>query len=268
MSEQDGTLTAVPGHVPVVAYRLARADGTVITEHRPQKTFTPASTLKLAVLVAAARMLQAGELTLDQPVTAARTWPSDHDGEPFGFDGEEVDSGWPTDERELPVAEILERMITVSSNEATNVIFDLTGAPAVAQVFADAGCISSAMGRKYGDMRAYAHAGQVSFCSAGDLALLMAATVSGRLVGPQWTEYMTSLLARQQDAVIGAVVPEGVPWGSKSGWVDGIRHDAAYIGQPGPSALALSICTQGFTDHPSAVAAIRATARALLADRI
>lgn len=264
MSEHDGTLTAVPGSVPVVAYRLVTADGTVLSEHLPERAFNPASTLKLAVLIAAARMLEAGELSLDQPVRAVSAWPSEHDGTEFRFEGAEVDPQWPTDDRHLPLQEVLERMITVSSNEATNVIFDLTGKQAVAQVLADAGCTGSVMGRKYGDALAQAHGVHVNVCTAGDLALLMASAVSGQLVGSEWTRYISSLLARQQDAVVGAVVADGVAWGSKSGWVEGIRHDVAYIGRPGPSCVVLSVCTQGFADHPSAVAAIRSTARALL----
>lgn len=294
----DGTMTAIAGYVPVVAYCLARADGTVLAEHRSAEPFVPASTLKLAVLAAACRSLETGSLSLDQLVQAATSWPSDYDGEAFGFTGDEIDPQWPTDGRDLPVRQILEQMITVSSNEATNVVIDLVGRQAIADVLSEAGCQHSVLGRRYGDLRAAKHFGQVSYCSAGDLAALMGGIVSGRLVGQYWTRFMTQLLARQHDAVIGDVVggleyparkrdddagaeAEGRPsgegggsasshvtgmtWGSKSGWVDGIRHDVAYIGEPGPDALVLGICTRNFGDHPSAVAAIRAVARALLA---
>lgn len=258
----DGTLTSGEGPAPFVAYRLATAEGEVLAERDPDEIFTPASTLKLAVLVAVARALEDGALRLDQEEPVVRSWPSDYDGTPFdfGYDPDEVDPAWPAAGSPISVGEILERMITVSSNEATNMAYDLVGKDAVAAVFADAGCTHSALGRKYGDMLAAQHFGRVSYCTAGDLATLMGATVRGDLLGVQWTRYVTELLARQQDRVIGGVVPAGTPWGSKSGWVDGIRHDVAYIGEPGPGALVLGVCTRDFPDWPSAVAAIRALA--------
>lgn len=264
----DGTRTAVDGYEPVVAYRLMRADGTILAEDQPHEQFVPASTLKLAVLAAAARVLADGRLGLDQRIPAASTWPSHYDGSPFRFEGEEADPEWPTDQLSLPLRDILVRMIAYSSNEATNVVYDLVGQKNIARVFADAGCQRSALGRKYGDIRAAQHLGRASACTAGDLALLMSAVVAGRLVSQEWTHFMTDLLSRQQDRVIGAVVKEtfggATSWGSKSGWVPRIRHDVAFIGTPGPQSLALAVCTRDFPDYPSAVAAIRALTRGLL----
>lgn len=94
----------------------------------------------------------------------------------------------------------------------------------------------------------------------------MGAVVSGRLAGPQWSGWMADMLSRQQYAVIGAQVPNGVRWGSKSGWMDGIQHDVAFVGEPGPDALIVSVCTRGFTeeDGKETVAALGALAIKLL----
>lgn len=264
----DGTMTAVEGQEPIVAYRFMTAGGEVLAEHRPEETFVPASTLKLAVLVAAVRALAEGGLRLDQKVPAVSSWPSRYDGAPFRFDGDEADPQWPTDDRPMELGLILERMIVVSSNEAANVVYDLVGADSIAQVFTDAGCRHSALRRRYGDLRAARHQGVMSACTAADLAVLMAAVVTGRLADPKRTAVMTELLSRQQDAVIGAAVSDVLgdtaAWGSKSGWLTGIRHDVAYIGPPGEQSLILAVCTQGFADAPSAVAAVRALTRGLL----
>lgn len=262
----DGSLTAVDGEGPVVTFRLAKADGTVLAEYQPDRQFVPASTLKLAVLAAVAKELEAGGTTLAETMPAAHTWASKAGGE-FGFDDDEVDTGMPPEGTLMTVSQVLERMITVSSNEATNMMMERVGLEAIAQVLADAGCPNSALGRLYGDLAAAREFGRVSYATAGDLANLMAAVVRGQFGGEQWSRYMTDLLARQQDVVIGGVVPEGVPWGSKSGWIPQIRHDAAYLGAPGPDCLVLGVCTEGFASYPAAVAAIRAVTRALLAGR-
>ena len=51
-------------------------------------------------------------------------------------------------------------------------------------------------------------------------------------------------------------MPDGVPFGSKSGWVGGIRHDVAFVGEPGPGALVVAVCTRGY-EAPDAEEALR-----------
>jgi beta-lactamase class A len=68
---------------------------------------------------------------------------------------------------------------------------------------------------------------------------------------------MTAMLGRQHDRLLTAHVPDGVPFGSKSGSVDGIRHDVAFVGEPGPDALVVAACTRGY-EAPDAEEALRA----------
>ena len=74
----------------------------------------------------------------------------------------------------------------------------------------------------------------------------MSAVVAGALAGPELTLWMTEMLGRQHDRQLTAHAPDGVPFGSKSGWVDGIRHDVAFVGEPGPDALVVAVCTRGY----------------------
>ena len=54
----------------------------------------------------------------------------------------------------MPLADVIERMIVVSSNEATNMVVELVGRDAVNAALADAGATSSTFGRKYSDLAA------------------------------------------------------------------------------------------------------------------
>lgn len=251
---------------PVVAFRIARASGEVLAERLAAEPFYPASTVKLAVLAAVGRLLEAGELTPDQPLTSRDTFVSAVTGTPdYRLVPGDVDHGMAPAGTDIPLTEVAERMIVVSSNEATNLLYDLIGFDVVNAVLAAAGAPASRVGRKFGDFAAAAGAGRDNLVTAGDLASLMGAVVSGRLAGPEWTRWMTDMLSRQQFAVIGAQVPGGVRWGSKSGSVDGIQHDVAFVGAPGPDALIVSVCTRGFSedDAQEAIAAIGALAIAL-----
>jgi beta-lactamase class A len=75
---------------------------------------------------------------------------------------------------------------------------------------------------------------------------------------------MAGVLSRQEFPVIAGVLPTGTPWGSKSGWVSGIRHDVAFVGEPTGEVLrVLAICTEGF-DDAAGRKTVRRVARELL----
>lgn len=254
---------------PVVAFRIARATGEVLAERLPDEPFYPASTVKLAVLAAVGRKLETGELTLEQPLVSRDTFASAVAGSPdYQLVPDDVDHGMAPAGSPMPLADVVERMIVVSSNEATNLLYELIGFDGVNQVLADAGAQHSQVRRKFGDFAAAATYGPGggNLITAGDLAALMGAVVSGRLAGPELSGWMADMLSRQQFGVIGTQVPDGVRWGSKSGWVDGIQHDVAFVGDPGPEALIVSVCTRGYdeADGKAAIAALGALAIGLV----
>jgi beta-lactamase class A len=261
-----GTTGTHSDGVPVIAYCVRRAAGPVLAERLADEEFYAASTVKLAVLVAAARALEAGAVTLATSLTSADTFHSEAPGAPdFRIDPDDLDEGMPPPGTPMPLADVVERMIVVSSNEATNMVVELLGRDAANVVLAEAGASSSSFGRKYSDLVAAKVLGGSHRTTAGDLATLMSAIITGALAGPEWTTWMTEMLSRQTDRQLTAHVPEGVPCGSKSGWVDGIRHDVAFIGEPGPDALVVAVCTRGYewSDAEEALRAIGSLAGSL-----
>ncbi|MCK9794805.1 class A beta-lactamase-related serine hydrolase [Isoptericola sp. 4D.3] len=233
--------------VPVVAYQVRRAGGEVLAERDADAPFYAASTVKLAVLVAAARALDDGALTLEQKVASTDTFRSQVPGTPdYRIEPDDLDPEMPPPGTLMPVGRVIERMIVVSSNEATNMVIELVGLEATNRALADAGARASVVGRKYSDLAAEAR-GDSHRTTAADLASLMSAVVTGRLAGAERTAWMLDLLARQTDRQLTAAVPDGVPYGSKSGWVDGIRHDVAFVGE-GPDALVVAVCTRGYDE--------------------
>jgi beta-lactamase class A len=205
-----------------------------------------ASTVKLAVLVAAARRLAAGTIELETEVPCTITFESDVPGAPpYRIDPDDVDEGLPPPGTPMAFGDVVERMIVVSSNEATNMVTDLVGLTAVRAVLADAGASATTYDAKYSDFAAVA-AGARRETTAGDLARLRAAIVVGSLVAAPWNGWMLDVLRRQVDRRLTAHVPTGAVFGSKSGSVDGIRHDVAFVGEPGPDALVIAVCTRGY----------------------
>nr|WP_197679198.1 serine hydrolase [Auraticoccus monumenti] len=140
---------------PVVAFQVARADGRVLASRQPDREFYAASTVKLAVLAAAARALQHGSATLDEPLVSRDTFESQVAGEPpYRLVPDDVDAGMAPPGTTMPLSEVVERMIVVSSNEATNMVVERLGLTSVARVLADAGADGVRMGRPFGDRAA------------------------------------------------------------------------------------------------------------------
>lgn len=236
--------------VPAVSYCLMTMGGAVLTQRGAGTRYYAASTIKLAVLVAALRMVDDGKLSLEQTLISRHTFPSAVlEAGDFDFDEDEIDAGMPAVGELVTLREVLRRMIVVSSNEATNMTVGLTGFEVVDEALRLCGAGSSKMERIIGDLAAL-EAGLTSEVTARDLASMLRMIVTGQAAGPASTELMLEFLQAQEYGIIGPSVP-AARWGSKSGWVPGIRHDVAYLV---PAALrlqegcVLAVCTRAYED--------------------
>ncbi len=257
---------------PEIAFCLLRPDGGTAAARGEDTAFYSASTIKLAVLLAVLQAVDRGELSLEMQLAARNTFTSAvPDGGEFGFPGDEADPGMPAAGTPMSLDAVLDRMITVSSNAATNMAVDLVGFDAVNRALAGVGAASSFMQRYIGDLAAL-EAGLTHQITAADLARTMHALISGKAVGPESTGYALGLLARQEFAWIAAGLAPGTVWGSKSGWVTGISHDVAFLAPSGTplqapmeGAWVLAVCTRGYEEDAGqeVVAAVAGLAAAL-----
>lgn len=248
-----------------LAYCLLDAAGDVVVRHHATDPFYAASTIKLAVMAAAARAVDVGELAWGETIIARRVFHSAVPGAgEFTMPPGDRDGRLPATGSPMTARDVVRAMIGRSSNEATDMLVDRLGLPAVAAALGDAGIDDCAMGRRIGDAAAAA-AGATNTVSAGGLARLMHAIVTGALASPDATAVMRDCLQRQEHPCIAEVLPPGARWGSKSGWVDGIEHDVAFVGDPESTGLkVLAVCTSGFLGRTGR-REIRRVARALLA---
>ncbi len=95
--------------------------------------FHAASTMKVPVMMELFRQTEQGAFTLDQRLLLVNQFRSIADGAPFSVDpAEDSDSSlYSRVGTRVPVRELLERMITRSSNLATNAVISLVGASEV-----------------------------------------------------------------------------------------------------------------------------------------
>lgn len=260
---------------PLVSFALLDGAGETCSEYGARHEYYAASTIKLAVAAALLFAVEAGELSLEQTVLSTHTFRSRIPGTAsfdISLDPRERDPGMPLVGTAVSLGWCLERMITVSSNEATNLIIETLGKPspggirglrAVRDACDRLGVPGVKVTRLICD-NAAKQAGYTHASSALDLARLMFAVTNSDALASTSRNHLRRLLGAQRIPIIAQTIPEGVVWGSKSGWDEGIRHDVAFVGSPGSRAFrVLAICTEGYASQ-GAEEIIRALARAAL----
>lgn len=249
---------------PTISFSLLDSAGNVLAERVPHEPFYAASTIKLAVMLAAALEIDAGRLRLDDRLVCGHTFPSGVPDAPrFAVPVGDRDTEFPPEGAEATVGDLIDMMITRSSNEATNVLAGRVGLQGVADAITRSGASGTTMRRLIGDTAA-ADAGLTNTVTAADLSTLIHCIATGQAASAAMTGFMRATLGRQQHVRIAAELPSGAVWGSKSGNVDGIEHDVAFVGDAdSPAARYLAICTRGYGEGQGREA-IRAIAAALL----
>ncbi|MGN9804061.1 serine hydrolase [Micromonospora sp. L32] len=244
----DARLERVPGTVSAYVGRLG-AEPT--WTRRPDATHYAASTMKVAVLLALHRAAEAGELDLDAPIPVVNGFDSAQPGTPRFACAQHYDNDdavWARVGGSAPLRWLADRMITRSSNLATNIVLGRVGLPAVARAWALAGARHSVTGRGIEDFAAR-DAGITNLVTAADLAALLGGLVTGAarpgpLASPAaCAAMMDVLLAQEHREDLAAGLPEGTRIAHKNGWVRGVRHGAGVVLPDDAPPYVIVVCT-------------------------
>jgi beta-lactamase class A len=209
-------------------------------------SFHAASTMKVPVMIELFRRADAGRLRLDSAIILRNRFASIVDGSPFTLDaGDDSDSslyakvGQPVTLRELNT-----RMITRSSNLATNAVIELLDARTANATAHALGASTIQVRRGVEDTKAF-NAGLNNTTSARDLGVLMAAIAQDRAASKTSCAAMRDILLRQEfNTEIPAGVPAGTPVAHKTGWITATTHDAAIVYPPRRAPYVLVILTR------------------------
>lgn len=228
-----------------------------------------ASTMKLALVMAAFRECEQNRLDLDSTVLVHNEFRSAADGSRFAMDAD--DDSDPEPWRRLGAAVTLRwlcyRSLVRSSNLATNLLLEATGFAPVSDVLATVGATKSCVTRGIEDAAARA-AGLQNVVTASDLAATLRALATLTIAGAGSCREVLSVLAASQ---LNEAIPAGLPpatWvAHKSGWVDGVTHDAGLIRPPDAPPFVFVMCTTSDLSERDALELIAAGAAATWTDR-
>lgn len=216
--------------------------------------FHAASTMKVPVMMALYRAVDRSEMTLDQPIPVRNEFRSIVDGSPYTLDpAEDGDSDlYRAVGGTRPLGELIRRMITRSSNLATNLLVEKVGASRVMDLMRELEAYHIQVLRGVEDEKAFT-AGLNNHTTSKDLLLALKALVEGEAFSPRSAQEMLEILKAQEfNEKIPAQLPSSVRVAHKTGDITGIHHDAALVFPPGEKPYVLVVLTQGFLDEREA----------------
>ncbi len=247
-------IAAEPGdslEVAVALRDLATGDSVLIAAHAPMHA---ASTMKVPVMLELFRRTEAGDLSLDERVEVRNEFRSIADGSTYSLrveDDSDPELYALAGER-LTVRELLARMITRSSNLATNLLIDLADPRRIEATLAEIGGSEMHVLRGVEDTPAFRR-GMNNTTTAYGLMKVLEAIAAGKEVSVASTEEMLRILEGQEfREMIPAGLPVGTRVGNKTGWITGIHHDGAIVYPDGRAPYVLVVLTRGYRDSEAA----------------
>lgn len=231
LEEHIDGIIATAGAGPTIG--LAYLDtGTGATLFRNENMlFHAASTMKVPVMLAIFDAIDRGELRGDQPIPVRNEFVSILDGSSYSMLAEEDSDPelYGKVGSEAPIEDLMRRMITRSSNLATNLLIERVGAARVMALMASLGAGDSRILRGVQDIKAY-EAGMNNMVTARDLMLVLESLAARNAVSSSASSRMLDILHAQEfNEGIPAGVPPGVRVAHKTGSITAHYHDAGIV---------------------------------------
>jgi beta-lactamase class A len=213
-----------------------------------------ASLMKVPVMIEVFRQADRGKFSLEDKIPVTNQFKSIVDGSIYSLyaadDSDEEIYGLIGEK--LSIRDLVEHMITVSSNLATNILIELVGVENIMETMRDLGIDNMKILRGVEDTKAY-EKGLNNRTDALSMMLVMLSITEGKAAPPEPCQEMIEILAQQRfRAKIPAGIPEGVKVANKTGSITRIDHDAAIVFPKGQRPYVLVVLTKGIEEHEDA----------------
>ena len=228
-------------------------------------SYHAASTMKTPVLIEAYKQAKAGKFKITDKVTVKNEFKSIVDGSAFSLDSiNDSEHGlYRMIGKTVTIYDLLYRMITMSSNLATNIVIDLVGAENVNETMRSMGAKDMQVLRGVEDNKAY-EKGMNNMVTAYDLMMVLEGIASGKAVDQRASDEMIKILTQQHFTnIIAKNLPSGVKVASKSGSISFITHDSGIVFLPDGRKYVVVLLSRGVKDH-KAVSATMANVSKLI----
>jgi beta-lactamase class A len=237
--------------VAVAFYDLETGEQFLIA---PDESFHAASTMKVPVMMEVFRQARARDLSLDERIPIKNDFVSIVDGSHYSLSPEsDSEAGlYKRIGQTETIRQLLELMIDVSSNLATNLLIERVTASRVMHFMREVGARRIEVLRGVEDSKAF-QKGLNNTATARDLMIILRRIAEHRAVSPASSRQMIQILLKQKfNEGIPAGVPVGVKVAHKTGSITRVNHDAAIVYPPRRKPYVLVVLTRGISDQSRA----------------
>lgn len=210
-----------------------------------------ASTMKLPVMMEIFRLVQEKRLRLDEPLEVKNKFYSIVDGSEYRLskDDDSDEEVYRRIGQKMTVLELMEHMITWSSNLATNLLIERVTPEKVMALMRSLGANDIQVLRGVEDGKAF-RAGKNNTTTAYDLMLLLRLIAENKFQSKKACEKMVGILAAQHfNDGIPAGVPAGTRVAHKTGEITKHTHDAGIVYPPDGKSYVIVVLTKGIADQ-------------------
>lgn len=241
-------LNRQPGTYALAVKHLPDGDTILINE---KEMFHAASTMKTPVMIEIFRQAAEGKIGLDDTLLVQNEFASIVDGSSYQLSpaDDSDDEVYQKMGTHQTIRYLLFRMITRSSNLATNLLMKLADGKQVTTTMRSLGAPTIQVMRGVEDTKAYRQ-GLNNVTSAYDQMKIYEQIALGQAVNGDASKKMIEILVQQfYRDIIPVQLPSGTPVAHKTGWITGVFHDAGIILSPNGGKLVLVLLSKGATDE-------------------
>jgi beta-lactamase class A len=214
----------------------------------PDLSVHPASTFKLCVMMEIFHQARHGLFSLDNLMLVKNEFASLVDGSPYSLSAEDDSETdlYKRTGRLFSIRELVHRMITVSSNLATNILIERVTPERTTDFMHQLGADGLIVRRGVEDDKAF-RIGLNNAATARGFMNLLKKLAKREAVTPGDSDAMIEILSHQQfNEMIPAQLPSDVRVAHKTGWTGKYYHDVGIVYPPVGNAFVLVIMTNGF----------------------
>jgi CubicO group peptidase (beta-lactamase class C family) len=211
--------------------------------------FHAASTMKTPVMAEVFRLVERGKLSLSDSIKVYNSFKSIADGSTYRVRAEDDSEKdlYTFIGKQVTLEDLLLRMITRSSNLATNILIDKTGAKNVNKTMRSIGARDIQVLRGVEDTPAFEKKLN-NTVTAYDLMLLFEQIGKGKMVSEKASKAMIGILEQQElKGVISAKLPEDVRVANKTGSIEGVLNDSGIVYLPDGRKYVVVLLSRGAT---------------------
>uniref|UniRef100_UPI0025DB2D7F serine hydrolase n=1 Tax=Algoriphagus sp. TaxID=1872435 RepID=UPI0025DB2D7F len=215
-----------------------------------EEEFHAASTMKVPVMIELYKQESEGLLNLNDSILLKNEFKSIVDGSPYSMDiGDDSDDIiYSKIGTIVAIKDLINSMITVSSNLATNVLIELVDAKKVTATMRTLGADKIEVLRGVEDQKAF-DLGLSNSTTAKDLMMIMKAIAQNTAGSKENCEEMISIMKDQQfNEIIPHNLPKEVTVAHKTGSITGVHHDAGIIYLPDGRSYVLVLLSKNLED--------------------